>query len=358
MPDPIRILVVDDSIIVRKAVTEALASDSEICVVGSAANGKIALAKIPELKPDVLILDIEMPICDGYGVLREIRKRGIKVWTIMFSTLTKRGAVQTIKALTLGAHDYVSKPTTESGISGYQENLKRIAAELIPKIKQFRNQRPVVKSKIQPVSKSAKPLIHLGKRPVPEVLAIGISTGGPEALSKLLPEISEDFPVPIVIVQHMPKLFTKMLADRLDKDSKISVKEGAEGMILKPGTAYVAPGDHHLCLHKNARQACIALNQKPPQNSCRPSADYLFRSVAEVFGGRALGIIMTGMGQDGLDGLRMVKAKGGYVIAQDQSSSVIWGMPAAVVKAGLADAVLPLYRIAKEIEGYFKISIT
>lgn len=378
MSEPIRVLIVDDSVVVRRAVSDALAPDEGIHVVGTAANGEIALKKIGQAKPDVVILDIEMPVCDGFSVLRELRKRGERVWTIMFSTLTERGASQTIEALSLGAHDYVPKPTSSSGINGYREGLHQVASDLIPKIKRFQKRtptrsaassvakngvkaapirttslrRPLTVGKPSPEKRSVP--VNSAKRlklgQVPEVLAIGISTGGPEALGKLLPQLPKHFPIPIVIVQHMPPLFTKFLADRLNSNSKISVVEGETGMKVEPGVVYIAQGGHHMLLKKTGTGVSLSLNQNAPENSCRPAADVLFRSVAEIYGGRALGVIMTGMGQDGFKGLKIMKKQGASILAQDEETSVVWGMPGAVVKGGLADVVLPLEALVAEIK--------
>lgn len=357
MSNAIRVLVVDDAIVVRRVVSEALESDPEIAVVGTASDGKIALSKIAELKPDVLILDIEMPVCDGFEVLRELRRMRSRLWIVMFSSLTQRGAEQTIEALSLGAHDYISKPTSTSAHTGFRAGIQDVARHLIPKIKQFKSIRPGI---ALAETQKAKPKPYLGQIKTlqpPEVIAIGISTGGPEALAKLLPKLPKSFPLPILIVQHMPPFFTKLLAERLNSDAHIDVKEGEEGMPIRPGVAYIAPGGSHLYVHQQAGKISLALNQDPPENSCRPSADVLFRSVAELYGNRALGIIMTGMGRDGLKGLRMLKEKGGSVIAQDQATSVIWGMPAAVVNEGLAECVLPLDQIAGAMQGCLGIKV-
>lgn len=353
MIDPIRVLIVDDSVVVRRAVAEALSSDREIAVVGTASNGKIALQRIPELKPEVLILDIEMPESNGFDVLRALRRDYRYVRTIMFSTLTQRGAAQTIEALSLGADDYVSKPTSIA-LGGYNAVLKRVAAELIPKIRQFRPK--IEKRPDLPEDKSPRPIEGtLRKRRaggVPEVVAIGISTGGPDALSRVLPKLSKTFPVPLLIVQHMPPLFTRLLAERLDAHAEISVVEGADGVVAKPGVAYIAPGDYHMAVRKEAAGVVLSMSQTPPENSCRPAADVLFRSVAEVYGPNALGVIMTGMGQDGLKGLRAMYARGAAVVAQDQASSVVWGMPSFVVREGFADAVVPLDEMAVTVETF------
>lgn len=352
MFDPIRVMIIDDSSVVRRAVTEALSHDSDISIVGTASNGKIALQRIVQWSPEVLILDVEMPEADGFELLRALRVDFPKIRTIMFSSVTQRGAVQTIEALSLGASDYVAKPTTNHP-GGYSEAVKQVAAELIPKIKQFRPHPAWTKAP----QKGAKPVEELtverALRSAPQsirVVAIGVSTGGPAALSKLIPELPKGFPIPIVIVQHMPPVFTRMLAERLHQGGAVKVVEGADGMVLEPGSAYIAPGNYHMTVRLKEGKVFLGMNQDPPVNYCRPSVDVLFRSVADVYGAEALGIIMTGMGQDGLNGIRTMKTKGGIVFAQDQASSVVWGMPSFVVREGLADCVLPLDEMRAAIE--------
>jgi len=365
----VKVMVVDDSMVIRRAVCDALKLDHEIEVIGTASNGKMALDKLPELKPDVLILDIEMPIMSGIDVLRGIRKQRLHVRTIMFSTLTARGASQTMEALSLGAHDYIKKPSAGDNFGGYKAGLKKVAAELCPKIKQFRRRSlmrplngngnakglsPATASLGMKKSLKPAPPVQRVRRNIipvkPQIIAIGISTGGPEALAKMLPGISAAFSLPIVIVQHMPPLFTKLLAERLNDSSKLKVVEAEEGMALSPGTAYIAPGDNHLTVLGRLGRVFLSLNHDPPENSCRPAVDVLFRSVAKVYGNRALGVIMTGMGQDGLKGLRIMRERGASIFAQDEESSVVWGMPSYVVNEGLADKVLALEAIAGAIE--------
>ncbi len=361
MLDPVRVLIVDDSIVVRKAVSDALATDPEISVVGTAANGKIAMERVPQLRPEVLVLDIEMPEANGFDVLRFLKRDHPRIRTIMFSTLTQRGAAQTIEALSLGASDYVSKPSsTDQG--GYTDVLKRMAAELVPKIKQFRSIRAEGPGSHLPTGASisgTKPVPSAGFRispsssqAIPKIVAIGVSTGGPEALSQLIPKLPKDFQVPLVVVQHMPPIFTKLLAERLNADARVKVREGIDGEVPTPGIVYIAPGDRHMTLARKEGRIVLSMNQQPPENSCRPSADVLFRSVADVYGPNALGVILTGMGHDGLDGLRLMKKKGAVVLAQDQATSVVWGMPAAVVREGLADGVVPIDQMGGAIEAY------
>ncbi|MBI5746051.1 MAG: chemotaxis response regulator protein-glutamate methylesterase [Nitrospirae bacterium] len=342
--EPIRVLIVDDSAVVRRAVSDALSSDPEIAVVGTASNGIIAIQRISQLNPDVIILDIEMPEMDGFGVLRVLRANCPKIRTIMFSSLTQRGAVQTIEALSLGANDYIAKPACITH-QGYKDILKGVASELIPKIKQFSQG---VGYRVQGTGYTPYPLHPVLS--VPRVVAIGISTGGPEALSRLIPVLPKGFPVPIMIVQHMPPIFTKLLAERLNTISDLRVIEGHEGVEPEPGVVYIAPGDFHMTLQHRGDGAVISLNQGPPENFCRPAVDALFRSVAKVYGPNALGIIMTGMGQDGYKGVMDMKKQGALVFAQDQASSVVWGMPSAVINGGFADCVLPLDQISSAID--------
>ena len=346
MPEPVRVLIVDDSSVVRRAVSEALSRDCEIDVVGTASNGRIALQRISQLRPEVLILDIDMPESDGFEVLRTLREQGTKVRTIMFSTLTQRGASQTIEALSLGASDYATKPSA-IGQQEYTVVLDRVASELLPKIKQFRGgaahfQYPSPEGFPRKLKMSAMPM----------VVAIGLSTGGPEALSACLPRLPQFFPLPILIVQHMPPIFTRLLSDRLNDNCRIKVVEAAEGMTVEPSTAYIAQGNYHMTVRQEKEKVVLVLNQDPPENSCRPAVDVLLRSVAQVYGPQALGVIMTGMGQDGLIGIRAMKERGAAVIAQDEASSVVWGMPSFVVREGLADWVLPLDQIAAAVDTY------
>jgi two-component system chemotaxis response regulator CheB len=352
MSDPIRVLIVDDSSIIRRSVSNALANTPGILVAGTAGNGKIAMDQIPLLKPDVIILDIEMPEADGFEVLKFLRRNHPGIRTIMFSTLTQRGAVQTIEALSLGASDYSSKPEN-TGQQGYGEVIKQVAADLIPKINQFR---PRVTRATPGTASEVKKFIPFRvtvpklNNVVPRVVAIGTSTGGPDALSRVLPALKQALPVPILIVQHMPPLFTKILADRLSVKSNFDVFEGSDGMEVLPGTAYIAPGDFHMTLVKKGEKIFISLNQDLPENSCRPAVDVLFRSVGKIYGPKALGVIMTGMGQDGFVGAKAMKAEGATVFAQDEASSVVWGMPSFIVREGLADQVLPLDQMSSAIE--------
>ncbi|MBT3366576.1 MAG: chemotaxis response regulator protein-glutamate methylesterase [Nitrospina sp.] len=357
----IRVLVVDDAVVVRKIVTDTLSGDPDIEVAATAANGKIALQKIPQVNPDILTLDIEMPEMDGLQTLAEARKIYPKLPIIMFSTLTERGGAKTLEALALGATDYVTKPANVGSVS---VAMQRIRDELIPKIKMFCSKSAGIEAPLKlipkPVAKVGTPII---KRPIvktsllqkADILAIGVSTGGPNALAELFPTLPGDLPVPIVLVQHMPPFFTKLLAERLTAKSPLDIQEGKTGEKLIPGKAWIAPGDYHMVLEKRADGVYIKTNQDPQENSCRPAVDPLFRSVVEIYGRKTLSVILTGMGQDGLIGCEHVKEAGGQVIVQDEASSVVWGMPGFVARAGLADEVLPLDQIGQKIISKLKV---
>jgi two-component system chemotaxis response regulator CheB len=338
----IRILVVDDAVVFRRLVAEELNADPALEVVGTAANGKIALARLPQVNPDIVILDVEMPELDGLATLREIRKAYPKLPVIMFSSLTERGAEATLDALALGATDYFAKPAAGSP----DASLGVIRDELIPEIKALcgrgadRVDPPVVPSPPAPGSVRAAPV---------EVVAVGTSTGGPNALAEFFAGLPAEFPVPVVVVQHMPPVFTRLLAERLSAGSPVTVEEGRSGESLRPGHAWIAPGDYHMIVARAGPQARVLVHQDPPENSCRPAADVLFRSVARTFGPAALAVVLTGMGQDGLRGCEAIRDAGGQVIAQDEATSVVWGMPGFVARAGLADRVLPLAMVAPEV---------
>ena len=347
----IRVLVVDDAVVIRRLVSNCLDESPDIEVVGTAANGQIALAKIDQINPDIITLDIEMPVMDGLKTLAAIRKTHPRLPVIMFSTLTERGAGATLDALALGATAYVTKPANVGSVGAA---MQRIREELIPKIKGLCFRGPASLSLgAAPPRLSAEARKNFESRPgtlaAAKVLAIGVSTGGPNALSALLPGLAGNFPAPIVIVQHMPPLFTRLLAERLAAISGLPAHEGEEGALLRPGEILVAPGGFHMEVKCAADGVRLHTHEGPPENSCRPAVDVLFRSVAQVFGDRALAVVLTGMGQDGLRGCECIHEAGGQVLAQDEASSVVWGMPGAVCQAGLAAKVLPLQGLAVEI---------
>jgi two-component system chemotaxis response regulator CheB len=348
----IRILVVDDAVVVRRLVSDELARDPALEVVGTAANGRIALSKMAQVNPDLVILDVEMPELDGLATLAELRRTYPRLPVIMFSALTERGAEATLDALALGATDYFTKPTSAGGP---EASLGIIREQLIPKIKALcQGEGRLIGSHTEPArtEPARTDKSPPAPRPAPgavEVVAIGASTGGPNALAEVFARLPADFPVPVVIAQHMPPMFTRLLAERLSAQSAVRVQEGCSGGVLQPGQAWIAPGDHHMIVARDGPQARLLLHQEPPENSCRPAVDVLFRSVARAYGPGALAVILTGMGQDGLRGCEAVREAGGQILAQDEVTSVVWGMPGYVARAGLADRVLPLSLISGEI---------
>ena len=342
---------VDDAVVVRRMLTDVLASDPAFEVAGAAANGRIALAMIPQVNPDIIILDVEMPEMDGLETLAAIRKTYPMMPVIMYSTLTQRGAAATLEALALGANDYVTKP---SNVGGASQAIAAIRETLSPKVKMFCSRisgfQPVPLALSSPLLSQTRPAKQLPRCDDRlDIVAIGVSTGGPNALAELVPAFPADFPVPIVIVQHMPPIFTKLLADRLSAKAHLRVEEGSPGSIVQAGVAWVAPGDFHMVLEKDGAVTRVGTHQGPPENSCRPAVDVLFRSVVKVYGSGTLGVVMTGMGQDGLRGSEYIREVGGQVLAQDEATSVVWGMPGYVVQAGLANRVLPLDQLGAEI---------
>jgi two-component system chemotaxis response regulator CheB len=340
---PVRVLIVDDSILVRKLLCETVATSPELQLAGTAASGSVALMKIPQLNPDLVTLDIEMPGLDGLQTLKEIRRLYPRLPVIMFSTLSERGAAVTLEALAMGASDFATKPRSGDAAGA----LSQVRGELIEKIISLGR-------RTGPSAATARPsAVHpRSKRPARGqvcVLAIGTSTGGPNALAEVIPRLPGDFPVPVVIVQHMPPLFTRLLADRLNTQSSLAVREAEAGATLEPGQVWIARGDYHLAVMHKGTQVVMELNQDPPENSCRPAVDVLFRSIARVYGPGALALVMTGMGSDGARGAEVIHDAGGEVLVQDESSSVVWGMPGAVVGAGAADKICPLPEISLEV---------
>ncbi len=339
--EKIRVLIVDDSVVIRRLVTHALEQDPWLEVAGTASNGRFALSRIAQLRPDVVTLDVEMPEMNGLEALRHLKRSGLQTKVIMFSTLTERGAAVTLEALSLGAADYVNKASNDGDLD---KSLERLRRELIPKIKQF------FRFPAESLKSPAPVLAPRTRILKPQAVAIGVSTGGPAALDQLIPRLRADFPLPVLIVQHMPPTFTRLLAERLDSASRLRVQEAREDALIEPGHVWIAPGDYHMRTVLRGGQVRIALDQSAPRNSCRPAADALFESLAKTYGGAVLTVVLTGMGSDGRTGAALLRSLGASVLAQDEESSVVWGMPGAVVQAGLADAVVPLSSIAQEIE--------
>jgi two-component system, chemotaxis family, protein-glutamate methylesterase/glutaminase len=389
---PIRVLVVDDSVVIRRIVTMVLTEDPDITVVGSAPNGKAAIEKVDQLLPDAVTLDVEMPIMDGVTAVRHIRRKHPRLPVVMFSTLTERGAEATLDALAAGASDYVTKPANVGSVAQSMENMR---TQLIPKLKALVAARrpgigasPVPRPMLGPGSPSNRPASTVptgstaptaptapiapsapatvgrvspvaariptarpsaAARGSVAVLAIASSTGGPDALTTVIPSLPADLSVPVVLVQHMPPVFTKLFAQRLDHKSRLSVREAQHGEVLAPGTVYVAPGDFHLSVERRGTTVHAVLTQTEPENFCRPAADVLFRSVAKVYGRTALGLVLTGMGHDGAKGAEAMVTAGGRIFIQDEATSVVWGMPGAVSRAGVAECTLPLSDIAPAV---------
>ncbi len=345
----LRVLVVDDAVVMRRLVSQVLEEDEDLTVV-TAANGRIGLSKLVQTSPDAVILDIEMPELDGLGTLRELRKTHPDLPVIMFSTLTERGAAATLEAMSLGASDYVTKPANVGSVS---ESIERVRAELVPKIKALCERRHPVADDGGAPRPAPAPYRPLRSDPLArhrvDVVAIGSSTGGPNALHEVLAALPGSLAVPVVITQHMPPVFTRLLAERLDTTCALQVREAAGGEVLHPGAVWIAPGDHHLVVRRVGTTAVLALEDGPPENSCRPAVDVMFRSVARVYGGRALAVVLTGMGADGQRGAELLRDAGAGVLAQDEPTSVVWGMPGAVVRSGLADEILPLSNVAEAI---------
>jgi two-component system chemotaxis response regulator CheB len=317
--------------------------------VGTAVNGKIALTKLDQLKPDLVTMDIEMPEMNGIEAVRAIRGTRSRVPIIMFSTLTDRGATATLDALSAGANDYVTKPANVGSVG---QSMESVREQLIPKIKALTG-RPVPSGPSRaaaPVAPPRPPAPRSGPGKKPAVLVIGSSTGGPEALARVLPALPASLPVPVLLVQHMPPVFTRQFAQRLDRLCALRVVEAVDGTPLQPGTVHLAPGDQHLVIRPTRSGLQTSLNQGPPENFCRPAVDPLFRSAVAAYDGAVLAVVLTGMGADGRAGAGEIRAAGGTVVVQDQASSVVWGMPGAIAQAGFADEILPLDRVAEAIQ--------
>lgn len=363
LTDKIAVLIVDDSTVMRRILATALTKDPEIEIVGFATNGEEAIQAVKKLNPQAVTMDIEMPVMDGITALKEIRKFAPRLPIIMFSTLTQAGARAAIDALMSGASDYVGKPAASLGM---EEAFSVLNQTVIPKIKGLvrRSQsssKLLDKEVISDIKIQSERHVAAGGAKVSlsalqargkevEAVCIGISTGGPVALVKLFEDLNRPVSFPIFIVQHMPPMFTSVLAQRLNSMGKLPVVEAQHDQKVEPGNVYIAPGGLHMNLKKlPLGNIVISLEDTPPENSCKPAVDVLLRAVARIYGANSLSIIMTGMGQDGLKGVREIRTAGGAVCVQDQESSVVWGMPGAIVHEGLHQKVLPLSQIAHEI---------
>ncbi len=364
----LRVLVVDDAVFFRRVLSDALLAVPGVEVVGNAANGRLALQKIRDLRPDLVTLDIEMPEMDGLAVLDELRRAGMSVEVIVVSAVSRRGGELTLRALAKGAFDFLIKPEGTSP----EQSREFLVRELTPKIRAIANRleirsilrnpppaplaptpaRAPAAAALEGITGRMQRLSGLAK---PEMVLIGVSTGGPVALGRLLPAIPADIGVPILIVQHMPAVFTQALADDLNSKCALSVREAVHQESPQPNVAYIAPGGRQMRLaHSPDGKPLIHITDDPPENNCKPAVDYLFRSAASCFPGRSVAVILTGMGSDGTLGLRLLKRHGCFVIAQDESSSVIYGMPRSAVDAGVTDTILPLDAIASRITSAVK----
>ena len=357
-PDKVRykVMVVDDSTVIRGFITRMLESDPEFKVVATAANGELAVKAVARVDVDVLILDIEMPVMDGLTALPLILKANPKVKVLIASTLTRRNAAISIKALSSGASDYVPKPDSareaQASEKFHQELVRKIKAltglkrpRLTPAFGQTSAATPVDGPKIA----LRQPSLF-----TPAVLAIGSSTGGPQALFKVFEGLKDRVKVPIFITQHMPATFTAILAEHLQRVCGVECAEGRDQERVVANRIYLAPGEYHMVIDRDEDGNFIRINQDPPENYCRPAVDPMFRSISKLYGSRVLGVVLTGMGKDGRDGGQTIVNAGGTIIAQDEESSIVWGMPGAVATAGVCSAVLPLTSIAPKISRLLK----
>jgi two-component system chemotaxis response regulator CheB len=348
LPRSIRTLIADDSAVMRGLLRMVLAECKEIELAGIAHDGVAALEAIERLAPDLVLLDIEMPRMNGLEVLAEMRSRGYQAKVIMCSTLTRRGAGITLEALARGATDYVTKPSAQNGV---RDGIQTLSSELLPKVRAlFAGQRThAAPSSVIPVSPRSTAPSPLPAEGFPRVVVIGVSTGGPAALERLLPAFPSDFPLPVLIVQHMPQLFTSLLAERLDAVCRLQVREAVYGDRPEAGVILLARGDWHMEIAGTAARCALRLRQAALEHHCRPSVDVLFRSAAAAFGKGVVAVVLTGMGSDGLEGCRAVHHAGGKILVQDRQTSAVWGMPGVVAESGIADAILPLDAMTAEI---------
>lgn len=338
-----KVLIIDDSVLFRILLKTLVRSIEGVEVCATASDGEAGLQAVEEHHPDVVLLDVEMPKMTGLDVMKAIKTRGMEdVHVIMCSAFTVAGAEVTVKALELGAHDFITKPEGKDK----DESIQLLKRQLIPELEEIKAAIAAGPAKPQKTVRERPSFQSPGTKIHADIVGIGISTGGPKALAKVLPELPASFKLPIVIVQHMPKLFIESLASSLNEKCSLQVKVAREGECLEKGKVYIAPGELQMAVVEEQGRKLIKLSDDPPENYCRPAVDYLFRSLAQVYGSRVVGIVMTGMGADGAKGLLQIKNNGGYTIAQDQNSSTIYGMPQEAYKAGAVKSVLSLEQIA------------
>ena len=364
LPDAIRLMLVDDSAIIRGLISKMVSDDPSINVVASVSDGAQAVKRMGRGDIDVIVLDIEMPVMDGLTALPKIIELDPNVKVIMASTLTERNADVSIRALSMGAADYVPKPTSTTKIGGASD----FRRELVEKIKtlgaaaRMGSGRPAPSGAVTKTQEKApsslyrEPIVlrQAGKEQPPKILAVGSSTGGPQALHAFFADLKPDIGVPVVVTQHMPPTFTRILAEHIANATEWTGKEAEDGEILKPNRFYLAPGDYHMEIEPSPEGPIVRINQNPPENYCRPAVDPMFRGVSKTYGGKVLAVILTGMGADGLKGSQVIIDAGGTLIAQDEETSVVWGMPGAVASAGLCTAVLPIGDVGNRVKQFFR----
>lgn len=340
----IKILIVDDSAFMRKLLSDLFSAEADFMVIGTARNGKEALEKVKQLKPDVVTMDVEMPIMNGIQAL-EIIMREMPTPVVMLSSLTSSGAKATLTALELGAVDFVAKT------SGVISNITGIGNEILAKSRAANKANVFQLSKMKVTLPSMTNLSSQAFMPLNEerILAIGTSTGGPRALQEIITRLPGNLPCGVLIVQHMPPGFTKSLAERLNSLSALTVKEAEHNEVIRPGFVFIAPGDFHMTIEREGNKKVVKLNQNPPIGGHRPAVDPMMESVAKVYGERTVGVILTGMGHDGAKGIQNIKQQRGYTIAEDQSTAVVFGMPKSAIELGVVDKIVPLSAIAAEI---------
>lgn len=365
---PYRVMVVDDSSVIRGMLSRWLSADPAIEIVASAANGQMAINSLDRANPEIIVLDIEMPIMDGLTALPKILKLKPNVQVLMSSTLTVKNAQVSLQAMSLGAADYVPKPTTNREVISSQtfqiEIIEKIKSLAATKRKSLGYAPYAEGAKSAPAAEqdmsgqkgtAAKiPQTVAPSKVMPKIIGVGSSTGGPQALLKFMNGIKDNLTLPVVITQHMPPSFTKILAGHLSKATGLECFEAEEGMALENGKVYIAPGDYHMMISNENGKRCLRLNQEPPENFCRPAVDPMFRSLAKEYGPAVLGVVLTGMGHDGLAGSKMIVETGGTIVAQNEATSVVWGMPGAVSDAGICNAVLPLDELGSKVQRLVK----
>jgi len=357
--EPYRVMVVDDSAVIRGLLTRSLEKDPAVRVIASVSNGELAIKALERHDVEVVILDIEMPVMDGLTALPKLLAAQPGLQVIMASTLTRKNAEVSLRALQAGAADYIPKPSSSSELTSADVFQRELLDKVKALAKASRPNRPATmrprtldsRMPVAPANLAPKRTITLRKASaaLPRIIAIGSSTGGPQALLEVLRDIAARVKLPILITQHMPATFTTLLAEHIERATGVPCAEGKDGEVVHAGRIYLAPGNYHMIVESQGASTVVRLNQNPPENFCRPSVDPMLRSLARIYGSSLLTIILTGMGSDGQKGAMEVVEAGGTVIAQDEATSVVWGMPGAVATSGLCSAVLPIQEIGPSV---------